>query len=288
MPTTTSPYQSEADVPSYVPEKKRKRWLALFMAAYAAAVAAGKSEREAEERAFAAANEPLGLTERFRDLQDQSRDAVVNDLTNVLLAAIAAEWLELPQQIQSSLETSALSGAASGALQFDSHTSAEAANAARAYAESRSAELVGLKRDADGNLIPDQNANWSIAETTENRILAIVETAFGEPGTEVNFEQVRQQIKDALEEEGTAPRGIFSPSRAEMIATHEVTSAQVAGHSAEWQSQGVTHVIWRTTSADPCPVCRARDGGEFVLADLDTPPIHPHCECVLEASKVRE
>jgi hypothetical protein len=54
------PYSSVKDVPDYVPAENRKQWLEVFNSAYAAATKDGKSEKEAEEHAFAEANGVAG------------------------------------------------------------------------------------------------------------------------------------------------------------------------------------------------------------------------------------
>lgn len=54
------PYSSVADVPSYVPKGKRRQWLAVFNSAYKRAKKDGKSDKEAEQSAFAQANAVAG------------------------------------------------------------------------------------------------------------------------------------------------------------------------------------------------------------------------------------
>lgn len=54
------PYESVAEIPDYVPKKKRRQWLRVFNSAYSAAVKDGKGAKEAEEIAFAEANGVAG------------------------------------------------------------------------------------------------------------------------------------------------------------------------------------------------------------------------------------
>ena len=46
------------------------------------------------------------------------------------------------------------------------------------YAKARSAELVGMQYDDDGNLVENPNAEWAISDTTRVKIRSIVTEAF--------------------------------------------------------------------------------------------------------------
>jgi hypothetical protein len=54
------PYSSVKDVPSYVPKDKKKQWLEVFNSAYKQAKKDGKSDSDAEKKAFAEANGVAG------------------------------------------------------------------------------------------------------------------------------------------------------------------------------------------------------------------------------------
>src|SRR5437667_12304134 len=50
------PYESTADVPSYVPESKRERWRAVWNSRYEAEIKSGKAKEAAEQAAVRLAN----------------------------------------------------------------------------------------------------------------------------------------------------------------------------------------------------------------------------------------
>ena len=76
--------------------------------------------------------------------------------------------------------------------------------------------------------------------------------------------------------------GIWSPTRAEMIAVTEITRAASEGERAmvrELNKQGVQMVpIWQTNNDSlVCPICGERHGKE--ITDGMYPPAHPRCRC---------
>ena len=127
-------------------------------------------------------------------------------------------------------------------------------------------------------------------------------------------------LKSLIEELSTG-RGPFSPERAKVIATTEVTRAYAQGNLAAWKESGiVTHTIWRTANDEiVCPICAPLGGltvgddgtepaslqdqwdnaqsaklgesfshpggdgaaGKHEGDDFDSPPAHPNCRCWL-------
>ena len=73
------PYSSVSDVPSYVPKGKRKQWLAVFNSAWKRAKKDGKTDKEAEQSAFAQANAVAG---------PNSDKAAIDSLSNYDLLAL--------------------------------------------------------------------------------------------------------------------------------------------------------------------------------------------------------
>jgi cell division protein FtsB len=67
------PYSSISEVPSYVPQEKRKQWLDVWNSAHAKAKKEGKSDKDAEASAFAQANGVAG---------PKSTEKSMNDATN--------------------------------------------------------------------------------------------------------------------------------------------------------------------------------------------------------------
>lgn len=82
---------------------------------------------------------------------------------------------------------------------------------------------------------------------------------------------------------------IYSPVRAEMIATTEVTRAASMGEQAlaqEIANQGIQMTaVWQTNNDEMvCPICgplHERPESEWRNAHPDGPPAHPRCRCWL-------
>jgi SPP1 gp7 family putative phage head morphogenesis protein len=153
---------------------------------------------------------------------------------------------------------------------------------ARDWAEDRAAELVGMRYDEDGVLVPNPRAEWAISDSTRDEIRDLVKEAFEE---NASMSQFVSDIEDA---------GMFSEARAEMIARTEVSNAQAQGNFEVWKKSGVvTHVRWDVGDDDPCPRCLLNDGKErelgkpFPSGDI-MPLVHPNCACVLIASGFKE
>jgi SPP1 gp7 family putative phage head morphogenesis protein len=160
----------------------------------------------------------------------------------------------------------------------------EAEEAASQFAAERSAELVGLQRDDEGGLIEDEDATWSIAETTREKIEQIVMAEFSK---DLPLDETMKNIQTALEAQ-TLGSGIFSEKRAQLISETEVTNAQVGGHYQAWAQAGVRRVKWITAEDErTCIPCARNDrvvrkmGERFPSGDLH-PGGHPHCRCSLE------
>lgn len=281
------PYSNASEVPSYVPKAKRKQWLHVFNSEWEKH--SDKDTKERERIAFSAANSVAGkaATERFIALLAKAIEDDAKDFADAVIAALEADWQNLPVQVESSLESAMLSGVGQGALQLEFSPGGMISSAntlAQKYAQERSAEMVGMRRDASGNLIPNPDARWAISDTTRDRIRQIVSDAFAE---ETPLEQIQEAIQQALEEEADE-NGIFSEARAEMIARTEVSHAQAGGNFSVWTESGIVKTIQWLTSEDEkvCVVCEENDGQivpigkPFHSGDL-YPGAHPNCRCVV-------
>jgi len=215
------------------------------------------------------------------------------NLSEAILAALAAEWADLPFEIQFSLESAALSGVNQGILQLEVSSSAVISSAndiAHSYALDRAAELVGMKRDVEGNLVPNPDAQWAISNTTRDRIREIVADAFTH---DTPIAEIETAIQQALADEAEG-NGIFSDARAALIARTEVSTAQVAGNFASWVKSGlVKRVKWLVSNLEPCPVCLLNENQEVNLGEPFRsgdirPPQHPNCACLLAVSETNE
>lgn len=291
------PYSNDGhDVPKYVTggDKKRRQWSNVWNSEYHRQKGQGKSDNEAEHVAFASANATTTkATERkFTKLLAKATEDDIRSFADAVLASIQSEFQDVPLEVQSDLESAMLSGIGQGSLQleFSSAGLISSANTiAQDYALERSAELVGMKRDAEGNLIPNPDARWAITDTTRDRIREIVADSFSE---ETPIEEIKAAIQEALEEEAVG-NGIFSEARAALIAQTEVSNAQAGGNFTVWRESGVVEKLKWLTSEDElvCTVCEGNDGVEvqlghpFPSGDL-YPGAHPRCRCVLIVTEV--
>jgi Phage Mu protein F like protein len=212
------------------------------------------------------------------------------NLVEALLAALAAEWANLPYEIQQALESAVLSGIQQGVLQLNVSATAVIASAnhiAHDYAVDRAAELVGMQRDVEGNLVPNPNAQWAISSTTRDRIRQIVADAFQQ---DTPLAEIETAIQEALADEAEG-NGIFSDARAAMIARTEVSNAQASGNFTTWMQSGVVKKVkWLVSNLEPCPICLANNNqevrlGELFFGGLARPPQHPNCACVLQVTE---
>ena len=144
--------------------------------------------------------------------------------------------------------------------------------AASDWASDRAAEMVGMRRLANGDLIENPDARWAISETTRDDIRELVTNAFLEKSS---LRDLAKQVQEA---------GTFAPSRAKMIARTESKRAQTQGNITGWRESKVVGQVELQLSNDhdhddECD--EAADGGPYELDDAPDVPLHPNCECVL-------
>jgi len=182
------------------------------------------------------------------------------------------DWSSVPTDVRAELEAASLAGV-SDAVTGGRATSADviqAANqAARDYAVERSAEMVGMKYDVDGTLVPNPDAEWAISDTTREGLRQILTQSFEQ---ETNADDLIRRIQDA---------GLFSPSRARMIARTEVNQAEIGGSLDAFRQMGTDSFDWMTGPA-PCDVCKVlSEAGPYSLQEIENimDDIHPNCSC---------
>ncbi len=148
------------------------------------------------------------------------------------------------------------------------------------YASMRSAEMVGMKYDEEGNLVDNPDSLFAISDTTRDDIRAAVEDAI-ENGTPA------ADLADTISD-----LGAFSDARAMMIARTELIAANNKGHMSAFKNSGVVqYKAWSTAGDDDVDeeICQANeDQGPIPLDDdFDSgdsePPGHPNCRCTLVA-----
>ncbi len=198
----------------------------------------------------------------------------------------------MPLEVQPALESAMLSGIGQGALQIEFSTAgliAEANTVAENYARERAAEMVGMKRDVEGNLVQNPGAKWAISDTTRDRIREIVADSFTE---DTPFSEIKTAIQEALADEAEG-NGIFSENRATLIARTEISRAQAGGNFSAWVESGlVKKVKWLTSNLEPCDECLTNEaqgeleiGKPFASGSI-MPPDHPNCACNLVVSEI--
>lgn len=154
----------------------------------------------------------------------------------------------------------------------------QVADRAVEYARDRAAEMVGMRRTANGKLVPNPNAEWRIDEATRDEIRSIIAN-----GLEDNIG--RDEIAELIQE-STA----FSEERSQLIADTEVARANQMGVLNGYMAGreiGVKVKKQWWADENPCEDCVANaDEGPIDLDDLfpsgdDAPPAHPNCECAI-------
>ncbi|HAM56877.1 MAG TPA: hypothetical protein DCQ64_16340 [Candidatus Rokubacteria bacterium] len=123
---------------------------------------------------------------------------------------------------------------------------------AKQYAKERGAELIGTKANA-----------WSVEQTTRDEVNRLLQEAMEEGLSP-------QEFADRLEESG-----LFSETRAEVVARTEVAIAQNYGQSETYRELGFTHVY---VQDGDCDICREVDGQIWTIEEaLANPVAHPNC-----------
>lgn len=155
------------------------------------------------------------------------------------------------------------------------------------YARRRSAEMVGMVRDAAGKLVPNPNAEMAITDTTRERIRELIVEKLS-PGAPFNLGHALEDLKDAV-----TGGPLFSRNRAALIVQAELGMAHSHGtfvaleRSAE---MGLNiHKRWSTSKDEKVclDLCVLNElAGDIPLyavfpsGDL-APLAHPRCRCAL-------
>lgn len=116
-----------------------------------------------------------------------------------------------------------------------------------------------------------------VAETTKQEIRDLVGRQADEGWS---LEQLQKEIRARGE--------IAGRTRAMLISRTETAAAYSQGSIAAYRASGVVkQTEWLTAGDDDdCPICAALSGqkadlGESFDGDIDAPPAHPQCRCVL-------
>jgi SPP1 gp7 family putative phage head morphogenesis protein len=193
-----------------------------------------------------------------------------------ITGAINAGQLALVmEEAQPLLQQLAAEGGAAAIAQLelsDQDITEQANQFAIDYAADRAAEMVGMKY-VDGELVPNPNGQWQIADATRELLRVDVETAEDEGWS-------NDRLASALTDNYA-----FSDARAETIARTETAFADVAGNLNAWAASGQVASKQWIVGDGCCDDCQDLDGvtvgldEEFPDDGGDGPPLHPNCRC---------
>lgn len=223
------------------------------------------------------------LLRRFSGIASKRKDDYVSVAEREILDAIAADWERIADAAEANLVDAAQVGADLGLLQLDvtdDKVIGRVNETAEAFAERRAAEMVGMRRTADGELVENPDARWAISETTRAKLREVVTDVFSRET--VTLDEVEQAVEDS---------GIYEDQRATMIARTEIANAQVNANLLAWQESGLVSTVSWETSADHdddsgCNCTDNEDESPYQIGEVPEFPDHPNCECVLVLDKL--
>lgn len=134
------------------------------------------------------------------------------------------------------------------------------------------ANLVGMKVNKDGTIVPNPKPEFNIDETTRNRIAQSIKTSIqlGEDHTQA-VQRLQSVIADS--------------DRADMIAHTEAVRAYAQGRAIYAKQSNATGKYWSDSNAvDICADNTAQGvipiDADFVSGDPNE-PAHPRCKCIV-------
>ena len=109
-----------------------------------------------------------------------------------------------------------------------------------------------------------------IQETTQKNLMNVINDAY------TNGDDVAgyiSRMRDVIE---------VPEWRLNMIARTEMAYAFNTANLKYQAEAGYTRFRWEATIDNrTCPICAAKDGEVFDISDVDAPPVHPNCRCIL-------
>lgn len=248
--------------------------------------AAGKATRRIPGDAFNPDGRQMRRYERqmqdavqgaLERLQGDLFDGIGEPDVMTVLARLDSESVTTPfrDRIVAALQRVAIAGAEFGREQIERHV----------FGTVKQDEPLTI----DWTLANNRAARWAQRYGFE-LVGGLLETTRDRLRTEVaSFIQNQESIDD-LVGRLSEPGGPFSPQRAELVASTEVTRAFAEGNMASWRESGVIERReWRTSNDEiVCPICgplagEVRGLDESFSGGIDNPPAHPRCRCWLVA-----
>ena len=235
-------------------------------------------KKDTEKRAQIEKNLASAVEEELQYQSDAIKKRLLSDSTPLDVDKIDLETDSLMGVFKSSFEVSGKQGVADASIQIDfpSKNNDDALNLANedaiAYARERSAELVGKRVLADGTVIENPNAEYSITEATREMLRGDI--------TQAIEEGMSNDKLAAILEENYA----FSSARAVTIARTETALANCNGNAVIYKNSGIVASKQWIVGENCCDEC-AEVNGEIVPLDenfsndVKFPPAHPNCRC---------
>lgn len=209
---------------------------------------------------------------------DATPEQAANAAKNIAEGLDLAGFSGLADRMRGLLESVAVNAIEATAKRYgdDIPGSVAVANMRAAeYARNRSAELVGMRRNADGNLVPNPAPSMAITDTTRKMIQGEVERAILEG---YGHKQIADRLKSS---------GVFGESRAKTIAITELAQAYISGNNGYYESAGAKGKQWAIASNESgvCGVCMGNSDDGIIAWDKPFsggqmhPTAHPGCHC---------
>ena len=231
---------------------------------------------------FAACKAAVSRETLFKDDEDDARRAAE------IAALLGWDYETLYGISAPYLEIAAEEGAQAGAYQTAANlgaslpsTLAESVPKAKAAADARAAEMVGMDLQDDGSLTEAPGAQWAISTTAKDDVLNAIRQGIAEGWTPQQLEAVIQASV------------VWTPDHAELIADNEITRQQASGHLTSWFASGkVLEYAWTVMDLGCCALCASFSAlgpvkaGHMFAPLIYAPGAHPFCRCWLTVTKV--
>lgn len=231
-----------------------------------------------------------GSDDEQRRALEEAQRAINEAMRAAEAEAIAAgldfgEWQVLIMPTEEALEAVARDSSMRVVTQLqlgapDDYLVTQVHEKARDYARQRAAEMVGMRKMPNGDLIQNPHARWAITDSTRDEIRGIIVEAI-DPGLDPD------ELRDKLRESAS-----FSEDRADLVARTELARAHNEGNMIGMKESrevvGDFKKKWLTAGDDRVsPECEANGKQGAIPLDAafqsgdDMPPAHPRCRCVL-------
>jgi hypothetical protein len=144
------------------------------------------------------------------------------------------------------------------------------------FARTRSAELVGMRFNAAGDLVQNPNAAYAITDSTREMLRSTISQGLAD---NIGTDAIAEAIQGSF---------AFSAERANLIAMTEVRNANEQSKLEGWRAAGEAGVTvmksWQVSNNEnTCDICEGNDADGLIDLDADfssgddAAPAHPNC-----------